>query len=191
MQMYSVPMMGQCSWPIALGILLRHVAIRKPKDPEATPGCTYRGKGSQRLCCCWRQADSKVKPRTETALELWLPNTSHFITVKKPFFLWKNVYLDLPSTFWLGCLFFFILSFMSCLCVLEINPLSIASFVNIFSHKNFSKALSLKNWGVIAAVKTVFLNTQLWQNRSLTNIRNPEISDSLWLKQHLPQRFIW
>ena len=189
MQMYSVPMMGQPSWPTALGILLRHVATRKPKDPEATPGY----KGSQRSCCCWRYADSKVKPRTETALELWFPSTSHFITVKRPFFLWKNVYLDLPSTFWLGCLFFFIyiLSFMSCLCILGINPLSVVSFVNIFSHKNFSKALSLKNWGVIAAMKTVFLNTHFWQNRSLTNTWNPEIWDSLWLKQHLPQRFIW
>ena len=30
--------------------------------------------------------------------------------------------------------FFFILSSMSCLYILEINPLSIASFANIFSH---------------------------------------------------------
>ena len=29
---------------------------------------------------------------------------------------------------------FFILSCMSCLYVLEINPLSVASFINIFSH---------------------------------------------------------
>ena len=30
--------------------------------------------------------------------------------------------------------FFLILSYKSCLCVLEINPLSVASFANIFSH---------------------------------------------------------
>ena len=35
---------------------------------------------------------------------------------------------------WIGLLVFLILSCMSCLYVLEINPLSVASFVNIFSH---------------------------------------------------------
>ena len=34
--------------------------------------------------------------------------------------------------FWVG--FFLILSCMSCLHILEINPLSVASFTNIFSH---------------------------------------------------------
>ena len=50
------------------------------------------------------------------------------------YLLWRNVYLDLLPTFGLGCLFFLILSCMSCLCILEINPLSVASFTNIFSH---------------------------------------------------------
>ena len=36
--------------------------------------------------------------------------------------------------FRIGLLVFFILSCMSCLYVLEINPLSVASFANIFSH---------------------------------------------------------
>ena len=48
--------------------------------------------------------------------------------------LWRNVCLDLLPIFWLGCLFFLILSCMSCLYILEINPLSVTSFVNIFSH---------------------------------------------------------
>ena len=48
--------------------------------------------------------------------------------------LWRNVYLRLLPTFGLGCLFFLILSCMSCLYILEINPLSVASFANIFSH---------------------------------------------------------
>ena len=46
--------------------------------------------------------------------------------------LWRNVYLDLPPMFWLGC--FLILSCMSCLYILEINSLSVALFANIFSH---------------------------------------------------------
>ena len=36
--------------------------------------------------------------------------------------------------FWIGLFVFLILSCMSCLYILEINPLSVASFVNIFSH---------------------------------------------------------
>ena len=48
--------------------------------------------------------------------------------------LWRNVYLDRLPIFWLGCLFFWILSCMSCLYLLEIKPLSVVSFANIFSH---------------------------------------------------------
>ena len=36
--------------------------------------------------------------------------------------------------FFIGLFVFLILSFMSCLYILEINPLSFASFANIFSH---------------------------------------------------------
>ena len=36
--------------------------------------------------------------------------------------------------FWIGLFVFWILSWMSCLYILEINPLSVASFANIFSH---------------------------------------------------------
>ena len=36
--------------------------------------------------------------------------------------------------FWIGLFVFLILSCMSCLHILEINPLSVASFANIFSH---------------------------------------------------------
>ena len=48
--------------------------------------------------------------------------------------LWRNIYLGLLPIFWLGCLFIFILSCMSCFFTLEIKPLSVASFANIFSH---------------------------------------------------------
>ena len=36
--------------------------------------------------------------------------------------------------FWIGLFVFLILSCMSCLYILEINPLSVASFANIYSH---------------------------------------------------------
>ena len=45
--------------------------------------------------------------------------------------LWRSVYLCLCLFFFE---FFFKLSYMSCLCILEMNPLSAASFENTFSH---------------------------------------------------------
>ena len=48
------------------------------------------------------------------------------------YLLWRNVYLDLPPIFWLHCLPFLILSCMSYLCILEINPLWFAS-LEVFS----------------------------------------------------------
>ena len=45
------------------------------------------------------------------------------------YFLWKNIYLGLMPIF----NFFLILSCVSCLYILEINPLSVASVANIFS----------------------------------------------------------
>ena len=44
----------------------------------------------------------------------------------------KCLFKSLPIS-GLGCLFFLILSCMSCLYILQINPLSVASFANIFS----------------------------------------------------------
>ena len=49
--------------------------------------------------------------------------------------LWRNVYLGLLPIFHLGCwVFLLLLSCMRCLYILEIKPLSVASFANIFSH---------------------------------------------------------
>ena len=61
---------------------------------------------------------------------------SSFSCASWPFvsLLWRDVYLGLLPIFELGCLFFLILSCMSCLYILEINPLSVDSFANIFSH---------------------------------------------------------
>ena len=48
--------------------------------------------------------------------------------------LWWNIYLGLLPIFWLGCLgVFFILSCMNYLYILEIKPLLVTSFANIFS----------------------------------------------------------
>ena len=49
--------------------------------------------------------------------------------------LWRNVCLGLLPIFWLGflLLLFLLLSCMICLCILEMKPLSVTSFVNIFS----------------------------------------------------------
>ena len=40
----------------------------------------------------------------------------------------------LPPIFWIGLFVFLILSFMNYLYILEINPLLVPSFSNIFSH---------------------------------------------------------
>ena len=46
--------------------------------------------------------------------------------------LWRNVCLGLlPIFVWAFCLFFWLLSCMSCLDILEIKPLLVASFVNM------------------------------------------------------------
>ena len=36
--------------------------------------------------------------------------------------------------FLIGLFVFLLLSYMSCLCILDVNPLSVVSFANIFSH---------------------------------------------------------
>uniref|UniRef100_A0A8D0WBJ1 Uncharacterized protein n=2 Tax=Sus scrofa TaxID=9823 RepID=A0A8D0WBJ1_PIG len=50
------------------------------------------------------------------------------------FLLWRNVYSVFLPIFQLGCWVFLLLSCASCLHILEIKPLSVASFETIFSH---------------------------------------------------------
>ena len=66
-------------------------------------------------------------------ISLIISNVEHFSCAFWPSIclLWRKVYLELLPIFWLGCFVFFILS---CLYILEINHLSVASLSNIFSH---------------------------------------------------------
>ena len=52
------------------------------------------------------------------------------------YLLWRNIYVGLLPIFWLGCfvLFFVTTELYGCLYILEIKPLSVASFENIFPH---------------------------------------------------------
>ena len=47
--------------------------------------------------------------------------------------LWRNVYLDFLLIFWLSCLFSW---YWAAWATKEVNPLSVASFANIFSHSD-------------------------------------------------------
>ena len=50
-------------------------------------------------------------------------------------FLWKHICIGhLPSFDWIILLFFLVLSFISCLYILNVKFLSVISFANIFSH---------------------------------------------------------
>ena len=48
--------------------------------------------------------------------------------------LWRNVYLDLLSIYFLIGFMFLAYNYMSYLCILEINHLLVTLFANIFSH---------------------------------------------------------
>ena len=72
--------------------------------------------------------------------------------------LWRNVYLGLLPIFWLGS--FLILSCISCLYILNINFLSVASFANIFSH--FACCLFIFKTCVCAVTSYVRLFAITW-----------------------------
>ena len=70
-------------------------------------------------------------------ISLIISDAEHFFQVLAghlhAFFL-RNVYLGLLPIFHMDCFLFLLLSCMSCLCILEIKPLSVESFEKIFSH---------------------------------------------------------
>ena len=53
-----------------------------------------------------------------------------YVCVCFVYLLWRDGYSDILSSFWLNCIL--VLSFVSCLYILEINPLSVTPFTNIF-----------------------------------------------------------
>ena len=67
---------------------------------------------------------------------LVISDVEHFSCASWPSvcFLWRNVYLGLLFIFLIGLFVILILSYMSCLHMLDINPLSVISLANIFSH---------------------------------------------------------
>ena len=70
------------------------------------------------------------------------------------YLLWRNVYLGLLPNFGLGWFFvflFLILSCMSCLYILEINPLSVASFANIFCWRSPALLQTSPGWALCPA----------------------------------------
>ena len=61
----------------------------------------------------------------------------------------EHLYSGLLPIFWLGCLLFLILSWMSCLYILEINPWLITLFAKLFSHSvGFLYVLSMVSFAV-------------------------------------------
>ena len=69
-----------------------------------------------------------------TGVRWWCLTVVLTVCWQSVYLLWRNVYLGLLPIF--GLFVFLILSCMSCLYILEINPLSVALFANIFSHSD-------------------------------------------------------
>ena len=69
-------------------------------------------------------------------ISLVISNVEHLFICLLPsaFPLWKKCLFSSSAHFLIGLFVFLILSYMSCLCMLDINPLLVTSFENIFSH---------------------------------------------------------
>ena len=95
--------------------------------------------------------------------------------------------------FWIGLFVFLILSCMCCLYILEINPLSVASFANIFSHSEgclfvlFMVSFAVqKLWSFIRSHLFIFVFISIILGGGSKNI-------FLWFmsKSVLPKRYWW
>ena len=109
------------------------------------------------------------------------------------YLLWRNVYLGFLPIFWLS-LFFLILCCMSCLYILEINLLSVASFENIFSQSVgcffvlFKIRHYILKWGISAyCIDKVLSTLHLIQSKIL---RSCSVK-SLVLDWQIPMRLFF
>ena len=93
--------------------------------------------------------------------------------------------------FQLGCFFFILLSCMSCLYILEINPLSVASFANAFSQSECCLCVSLMFCFFFAVQKLLnlirpiflfyFQDSRRWVKKDLAVIYVKECSACVFL----------
>ena len=81
--------------------------------------------------------------------------------------------------FWIGLFVFLILSCMSCLYILEMNPLSVDSFANIFSHSEGSDCKVIGR----------FSTAERWVAQPLCRSRLNFIST--WKKKNDPEGVPW
>jgi len=95
------------------------------------------GDGQGGLTCCdsWGHKESDTTERLNWT-EQWVM-LSIFLCVcwVSAYLLWRNVCLGLLPIFWLGC--FSDVELYELVIILEINPLSVASFAVIFSHSEY------------------------------------------------------
>ena len=76
------------------------------------------------------------------------------------YLLWRNVCLGLLPIFWF--FFFFVLSYISSLYILEINPLLVASFANIFSQSvGCLFILLMVSFAVLKLISLIWLGLSL------------------------------
>ena len=102
--------------------------------------------------------------------------------------LWRTVYLDLVPIFWWSCLGFFFF-FWRCLYILEINPLSVTSSANIFSHSvgclfllllfRVSSAVE-KLWSLIKSSLFIFVFIVISVRGGSEKMLLSFMSDSVW-----------
>ena len=101
--------------------------------------------------------------------------------------LWRKISLDILPLFGLGCLFFLLLSCMSCLYILEIKLLSVTLFANIFSYSEGCLfILSIISFAVQKPVSLiwshlfifVFISVALWDSPKKTSVQF--MSDSVF-----------
>ena len=85
--------------------------------------------------CSQKQKNPRYKNKTKNIIRIsWIiSEIVHLFTCSFVYLLWKNAYSVLLP-FFIGLFVFLIWSYLSCLYILDINPLSIMLFAVIFPH---------------------------------------------------------